>query len=136
MDDYLPGRAVDICLALQNSDLTKTDLLSYISKGSTDALILLYLGLTTPMCDFKVRHYWDEDTNEIVFVTRRQTISEKCIYEADPDEVEEVAKKVKELIETKEGGNKYRKVLVSETEDMEILWHYASHGDEDAKDKI
>lgn len=136
MNASLSGSSVDICLALQNSDLTKQDLSFYISKGSTDALILLYIGLTTPICDFKIRHYWDEETNDIVFVTRRQTVSERCIYEADAGEVEEVTKRVKELIETKEGGEKYRKILVAETEDLEILWHYASQGDEEAKDKI
>lgn len=71
MNASLSGSSVDICLALQNSDLTKQDLSFYISKGSTDALILLYIGLTTPICDFKIRHYWDEETNDIVFVTRR-----------------------------------------------------------------
>ena len=136
MDDYLPGRSVDICLALQNSDLTKNDLLFYISKGSTDALILLYMGLTTPKCDFKIRHYWDEETNDIVFVTRRQTVSEKCIYEADAGEVEEVSKKVMELVKSRECGEKYRKILVEESEDLEIHRHYANLGDEEAKDKI
>ena len=127
---------IDICSALQKSDLTKQDLLFYISKGSTDALILLYMGLTTPKCDFKIRHYWDEETNDVVFVTRRQTISEKCIYEADAGEVEEVSKKVLALVMLGESGEKYRKILVEETEDLEILSHYANLGDKDAKDKI
>ena len=121
---------------LQSSDLKKEDLKRYISKGSNDALVLLYLGLTTRKSDVAVQHYWDEDTNEVLFF-KRYTWKDDMIFQAeDSREVDEVKGMVLQLIRTSEGSRMYQKVLVEESDDIEILRHYADLGDDKAKDKI
>ena len=125
-----------ICELLQNSNITKKDLKFYISKGSKDALVLLYLGLTTHKCNTIIEHYWDEETNEILFANRNIYNDEEYIIEAEEFEIEGVTRQIKELLKQDDFGEAYKKVLVEETEDLEILKHYADHGDDEAKHKV
>lgn len=73
----------------QNSDLTKETLKMYASQGSNDALVLLYLGMTTRRAKYEVRHYLDEDTMEILFVKRVVSYEEENIFDAEEGEVEQ-----------------------------------------------
>ena len=83
---------------LQNSDLTKETLKAYASQGSNDALVLLYLGMTTRMRKYEVRHYLDEDTMEILFVKMPKEYGKRMIFEPRDGEVEEIEEHAKELI--------------------------------------
>lgn len=123
-----------ICELIQNSDITKKGLKYYISKGNKFALIMLYLGLTTPKCKYSIRHWWDEDGDgdeDICFLPWCEVLEEGNIFEADESEIEEVKNKVIEYIKSDEG--KYQKILVDETNDRDILKLYADRGDEWAK---
>ena len=83
---------------LQNSDLTKETLKGYASQGSDDALVLLYLGMTTRMRKYEVRHYLDEDTMEILFVKMPKEYGRRMIFEPGDGELEEIEEHAKELI--------------------------------------
>ena len=121
-----------ICELLQNSDITKENLKFYISQGNNFAVIMLYLGLTTPKCRYWVEHWWDEDGDgEINFIPRHEVWDKGNIFDAEDGEIEDVTKQVKEFIKRNEG--KYQKILVDETNDTEILKFYADKGDEWAK---
>ena len=98
-----------ICELLQNSNITKKDLKFYISK---------------------------EETNEILFANRNIYNDEEYIIEAEEFEIEGVTRQIKELLKQDDFGEAYKKVLVEETEDLEILKHYANHGDDEAKHKV
>ena len=92
----------------QNSDLTKETLKMYASQGSNDALVLLYLGMTTRRAKYEVRHYLDEDTMEILFVKRVVSYEEENIFDAEEGEVEEIEERAKEVIAKEE---KYKKFV-------------------------
>ena len=92
----------------QNSDLTKETLKMYASQGSNDALVLLYLGMTTRRAKYEVRHYLDEDTMEILFVKRVVRYEEENIFDAEEGEVEEIEERAKEVIAKEE---KYKKFV-------------------------
>ena len=92
----------------QNSDLTKETLKMYALQGSNDALVLLYLGMTTRRAKYEVRHYLDEDTMEILFVKRVVRYEEENIFDAEEGEVEEIEERAKEVIAKEE---KYKKFV-------------------------
>lgn len=92
----------------QNSDLTKETLKMYALQGSNDALVLLYLGMTTRRAKYEVRHYLDEDTMEILFVKRVVSYEEENIFDAEEGEVEEIEERAKEVIAKEE---KYKKFV-------------------------
>lgn len=122
------------CELIQNSDITKEDLKYYISKGSSFALIMLFLGLTTPKCKYRIDHWWDVDGDGVIcFVPRCDVLDEGNIFEEEEGEIEEVTNQVKEFIKNHEG--EYQKILVDETNDKEILKFYADKGDEWAKSR-
>lgn len=123
-----------ICELVQNSGITKENLRFYISRGNSFALIMLYLGLTTPKCRYWIEDWWDEDGDgEIYFISRYQVLDEGNIFDAEEGEIEEVTKQVKEFI--KRDGEKYQKILVEESNDPEILKFYSDKGDEMAKNR-
>ena len=93
---------------IQNSDLTKETLKMYALQGSNDALVLLYLGMTTRRAKYEVRHYLDEDTMEILFVKRVVSYEEENIFDAEEGEVEEIEERAKEVIAKEE---KYKKFV-------------------------
>ena len=93
---------------IQNSDMTKETLKMYASQGSNDALVLLYLGMTTRRAKYEVRHYLDEDTMEILFVKRVVSYEEENIFDAEEGEVEEIEERAKEVIAKEE---KYKKFV-------------------------
>ena len=92
----------------QNSDLTKETLKMYALQGSNDALVLLYLGMTTRRAKYEVRHYLDEDTMEILFVKRVVRYEEENIFDAEEGEVEKIEECAKEVIAKEE---KYKKFV-------------------------
>ena len=92
---------------IQNSDLTKETLKMYALQGSNDALVLLYLGMTTRRAKYEVRHYLDEDTMEILFVKRVVSYEEENIFDAEEGEVEEIEERAKEVIAKEEKKKKF-----------------------------
>lgn len=95
----------------QNSDLTKETLKMYASQGSNDALVLLYLGMTTRRAKYEVRHYLDEDTMEILFVKRVVSYEEENIFDAEEGEVEEIEERAKEVIAKEEKYIKFVELM-------------------------
>ena len=92
---------------IQNSDMTKETLKMYALQGSNDALVLLYLGMTTRRAKYEVRHYLDEDTMEILFVKRVVSYEEENIFDAEEGEVEEIEERAKEVIAKEEKKKKF-----------------------------
>ena len=124
-----------VCELLQKGDITKEDLKFYYSKGSSDALILLFLGMTMPKSSYSIEHFWDEETNEILFVTRMMDFQEENIFTADDKEIKEITDCVVDLIKMNHVNlsNPYRDILARETDNLEILQAYAEVGDEEAR---
>lgn len=127
-----------VCKALQESGIEYKGLKALADEGNTDALVLSYIGLSTPFHLYSIEDYIDEDDDDCVIpVLCHGEACHKAIFNEPEEELTAVRKK---LIPTLRNlstplTNNYMLVF-KDSADLDILYIFAELGYPEAQEEL
>lgn len=128
-----------VCKALQESGIEYKDLKALADKGNTDALVLSYIGLSTPYRLYRIEEYVDEDDDDCVLpvLTHGGAGCQKAIFNEPGEELTAVRKKLIQTLRTLSTPltNNYMLVFKGSA-DPDILYIFAELGYPEAQEEL
>ena len=128
-----------VCKALQESGIEYKDLKALAEQGSTDALVLSYIGLSTHYRLYSIEEYVDEDDDDCVIpvLTHGGVACHGAIFNEPEEELTTVRKKLIQTLRTLSTPltNNYMLVF-KDSADLDILYIFAELGYPEAQEEL